>query len=149
MLSPSTCRLCWSSSGAVERCAAKGWPDRTAEFRAATRAQQLFRDQELARLKYALAADSAAALDSYTEIGSIIRRLRDEWTAHDEEALLANDPAYASIQAQITTMRRLDTELNEPMEMAKRDPELRSAAQKFKQTVRTLQSRLKPIFTDV
>jgi uncharacterized protein (DUF849 family) len=127
---------------AVEQCAVKGWPDRITELRAATRAQQLYCDQELARLKHTLAVDSECTLNSYTDFAPIFRRLREDWTTHDEEMLLANSPVYVSIQTEIRTMRRLSTELDGAIEMAKRDPELRSAAQKLKQTTRVLQERL-------
>lgn len=128
--------------GAVEQCAVKGWPDRITELRAATRAQQLYRDQELARLRHALAVDSECELNSYTDFAPIFRRLREDWTAHDEEVLLAKSLEYASIQTKIESMCRLTTELDSPIEMAKRDPELRSAAQQLKQTTRALQERL-------
>jgi hypothetical protein len=127
---------------AVERCAAKGWPDRMTELRAATRTQQLLCDRELARLKYALATDSDATLESYTRIGFILRRLRDEWTSHDEQALREREPAYIAIETQIESMPRFDRELDEPLKMAQQDPEFHSALGRFNQAAQELDSLL-------
>ena len=126
-----------------ERCAIKGWPDRAAVIRRHIEIQMLFRDQEIARLKYVLDSDSDVSLDSYTRVDLIRRRLIGDWAVCDEETLCAKDAEYVALQQRLENLRRLGPgDVDGPLEMAKTDPELLSAVETLKETHRALDSRL-------
>jgi hypothetical protein len=129
----------------VERCAIKGWPDRAAAIGRHIEVQRLFRDEEVSRLKYILGSDSDVVLESYCRIDLIRQRLRAGWTAGDEEALRASDPAYAALEERIqtATSTSLDpTGLDGPLEMAKKDYEVLRAIHTLKETYWALDRQL-------
>jgi hypothetical protein len=131
----------------AEQCACKGWPDYSVAVRAATRLQYLFCDLEVSRLKYVLATASDEVLKAYGKISSIRPRLVEKWAESDENRLRREDLSYVELQEEIQKTRSQDEKalLEEPFEMAKKDPELIAAGHEFSQKWRLIDSELEAI----
>jgi hypothetical protein len=131
---------------ALERCALKGWPDRSAAVRNAARLQELFYEILSLRLKHLVlrSASNDIGWNEYTSTEKVQVRVQDGWSEHEEQTLRLRDTAYAQIQSEITKLQAAaDPEtLIEPFNMAKRDPELVSAGWRLNNTVLALDREL-------
>jgi hypothetical protein len=131
---------------ALERSAIKGWPDRSAVVRNATRVQALFFSQLTARLIHLVLRNGTddTMWNGYTTTSKVHRRLQDQWSEHEEQTLRLRDPTYAEIQGEITALQAsADPDaLVEPFNMAKRDPELVAAGWKLNDTTLALDREL-------
>jgi hypothetical protein len=111
----------------LERCSLKGWPDKNAELRTASRIQELLYEQMAMRLNYLLTdgASDDATWHSCTSISKVQVRLQEHWKDSDEETLNKSTVAYARIQREIDDLRSvLDSYgLTAPLRMARWDPE--------------------------
>ncbi len=137
-------RLAFSRS--LERCAIKGWPDKASDVRNTTRVQELFWSQLTARLNHLilLSGWDDAQWRQYTNTAMIQERLQDRWSEHDEQGLRLRNASYAQIYTAITELRAVSDPqaLEEPLQMARRDPELIAAAWKLDNAVRALDEEL-------
>ena len=131
---------------ALERCALKGWPDRSAAIRNATQLQELYFSQLSARLTHLVlqeGSDDVNWLD-YTNTFKVHERLQDRWSEHEEQTLRLSDSAYSQIESEISKREAAaDPEiLIEPFNMAKRDPELIAAGHELNDTTFALDRKL-------
>jgi len=128
----------------LERCALRGWPDRKVAIRNAVRLQELLSEQERLRLSYLEACDSTDSVWQAPTIAAVYKRLRDDWKADTETALLSGDAGYAALQQEIEQLQvKLDSEaLTGPLEMAKRDEEFVAASRDLAHTTRALDGEL-------
>jgi hypothetical protein len=132
-------------NSAVERCALKGWPDRSEAVRTAAKLQELFIAQLSARLTHLVSrAGSGDIWNEYTTTAQVQGRVQEGWTEGEEQALRSYDAAYSQIQPKIDELQAIaDSEaVEEPFEMAKRDRELIAAGWKLNNTVYALDQEL-------
>jgi len=132
---------------ALERCALKGWPDRSAAIRSSSRMQQLFFERLSYRLKHLVLRSSTSddiRWNEYTKTNKMHARVQSGWSVDEEEALLLCDKAYAQIQSEILKVEATTDPpaLDGPFTMAKRDPELISAGWKLNNTILALDREL-------
>jgi len=130
----------------LERCALKGWPDRGASIRMATRGQERLLRRLAMRLSELAGREGPEAprWEVYTSTLKVHKALEDYWTEADEISMRAKHPSYAANEAEIIRIRKSsDPEaVREPFEMAKRDPELVAAGWSLDRTVRDLDLEL-------
>lgn len=130
----------------LERCALKGWPDRSVAIRNAARLQELYYSLLSARLNHLVLQNGSddATWNNHTNTLKVHERLQDQWSEREEQTLRLSDTAYAQIQSEITKLEAAaDPEaLIEPFNMAKRDPELVSAGWRLNNTVLDLDREL-------
>ena len=132
-------------NSALERCALKGWPDRSAAVRTATRLQELYFSQLSARLTHLVSrGDMGAPWKEYATTAQVQGRVQEGWTEQEEAALRSYDAAYCQLQPKIDALEAIaDSEaVDGPFEMAKRDPELIAAGWKLNNTVYALDQEL-------
>jgi hypothetical protein len=130
----------------LKRCAEKGWPDKKSAIAIAFRAQEAMLKRLIVRMNYLLQHGSfaEAGWSAYTTTALVQRRLQEGWTDSEEAALARSDPAYAALQDEIANVRTMvaPAALDDPYEMAKRDPELIAAGHELNDKVWELDKQL-------
>jgi hypothetical protein len=108
--------------------------------------QELFFSQLSARLTHLVLQSGSDdnTWNDYTNTAKVHRRLQELWSEHEEQTLRLRDMAYPQIQSEITELQAIadPQALEEPFRMARRDPELITAAWKLDNTVRSLDREL-------
>ena len=132
----------------LERCALKGWPDRSAAIRSSTRLQQLYYERLPIRLKHLVLRSAAdnTRWNEYSSTEKVHARVQKCWSEGEEASLTSYDKAYAQIQAEILKVEATTDPpaLEDPFAMVKRDPELHSAWSRLNSTVLALDRELAP-----
>lgn len=130
----------------LERCALKGWPDRSAAITNAARLQELYYSQLSARLTHLVLQNgpNEAMWNDYTTTLKVHERLQDHWCEPEEHLLRLRDARYGQIESDITKLEAAaDPEtLIEPFNMAKRDRELVAASHDLSNTTCALDRKL-------
>jgi hypothetical protein len=130
----------------LEHCALKGWPDRRAAICNATRFQELCYQRLNIRLNDLVRREGilTSGWESYTNTEKMHARLQDEWSDEEERALRLSNSNYALMRIEIERLQAIGdpATLDGPFEMARRDPELRSAGSLLDSTVRSLDREL-------
>jgi hypothetical protein len=115
----------------VERCSLKGWPDRKVALRNAFKLQALLYDQQELRLDHLTNAfdPKDAVWKSFTSVSAIFKRLNEDWSDAEEEALKRSSPSYTVLLTAIKECQSLmdPDALDGPFLAAQRDPEYRAA----------------------
>jgi hypothetical protein len=130
----------------IKRCASKGWPDKKAAIETAFRIQEAFLKRLMVRLDYLAQHGefSETEWSSYTSTALVHTRVQDDWTPLEEAALVRDDVAYAALKNELEELRKNadPAALEEPYQMARRDPELIAAGYELDRKVRELDERL-------
>jgi hypothetical protein len=135
-------------SRTLSRCALKEWPDRAEKIRHNQEFAELQFQQLEARARF-VSQHCDQETDSWADSTSTANaqgRIQEGWCDSEEQQLRSLDAAYIQICGRLDELlATADSEaLDGPFTMAKRDPELISAAWKLDGIVRALDSELRP-----